>query len=168
MAAQDLIEVGEISGVFGLKGLVKVFSFTEPRENILSYSPWLLQKGSLRKTLAVDGGQRQGKNIVAHLDGIDDPDAAASLKGWKIFIGRGQLPKTPDNEYYWADLIGLKVVNQNGVALGVVDYLLETGANDVLVVAGETEHLIPFVSGQAIIEVNPEEGVIVVDWDPDF
>ena len=147
---------------------MKVFSYTEPRENILSYSPWQLRKGGQQKVLEVLEGQRQGKNIIVHLEGIDDRDTAAAMAGWKVFIDRSQLPETHENEFYWADLCGLKVITRENIELGTVDHLLETGANDVLVVIGEKERLIPFVLGQTVIEVNLDKGQMIVEWDPDF
>ena len=165
---QHNISVGKISGVFGVKGWVKVFSFTDPRENILTYSPWLLQKGDQIKTVNVVDGQLQGKTIVAQLAGIDDRDQAASLMGWDIFITQDQLPKAAKGEYYWSDLIGLQVETIDGVQLGAVDSLLETGANDVIIVQGERERVIPFLQGRTIIKVDLDAGKIIVDWDPDF
>lgn len=168
MSARQLINVGEISGVFGIKGWLKVFSFTDPRENILTYSPWQLRKGDQNKVFAVQDGQRQGKNVVVHLEGIDDRETAATLSGWKIFIERSQLPETEHDEFYWADLCGLKVITREHIELGVVDHMLETGANDVLVVMGDKERLIPFVLGQTVIKVDLESGHLIVDWDPEF
>ncbi len=168
MSEQQHISVGKISGVFGIKGWVKVFSFTDPRENILTYSPWLLKKGDETKTVNVVDGQLQGKTIVAQLTGVDDRDQAASLMGWDIFITQDQLPKAAKGEYYWSDLIGLNVETIDGVQLGVVDSLLETGANDVVIVQGERERVIPFLQGQTIINVDLNAGKIVVDWDPEF
>lgn len=168
MSARKDINVGRISGVFGVKGWLKVFSFTDPRENILSYSPWLLKKGGEIKQLDVIDGSLHGKAIIAWLDGIDDRDQAAGLIGWEIFITHDQLPKTTEGEYYWSDLIGLKVETVDGVPLGVVGSLLETGANDVLVVQGERERAIPFLQGQTIINIDLDAGSIIVDWDPEF
>lgn len=168
MSAQQHINVGKISGVFGIKGWVKVFSFTDPRENILTYSPWLLKKDDETKTVNIVDGQLQGKTIVAQLDGVNDRDQAASLMGWDIFITQDQLPKAAKGEYYWSDLIGLTVETIDGVQLGVVDSLLETGANDVLIVQGERERVIPFLQGQTIINVELDAGRIIVDWDPEF
>ncbi|MGR9051529.1 MAG: ribosome maturation factor RimM [Gammaproteobacteria bacterium] len=168
MTRQHFIHVGEISGVFGIKGWLKVFSYTEPRENILSYSPWRLCKGTKERYFEVEDGYRHGKNVVVQLAGVDDRDAAEALSGWKIFIERAQLPDTDTGEYYWADLCGLKVVNLESVELGRVDHLMETGANDVLVVKGDRERLIPFVMGQSIVKVDMADGVLIVDWDPDF
>lgn len=165
---QQEINVGKISGVFGIKGWVKVFSFTDIRENILNYSPWLIKKGNESKVVEVIDGQLQGKAVVARLDGVDDRDQAASLMGWDIFITPLQLPKAAKGEYYWSDLVGLAVETNLGVQLGIVDSLLETGANDVVVVKGERERAIPFLQGQTIINIDLDAGKMVVDWDPDF
>ena len=168
MSKQQHITVGKISGVFGIKGWVKVFSFTDPRENILNYSPWLLKKGSETRSIAVTDGKLQGKAVVAQLDGINDRNQAVGLTGWDIFITPEQLPKTAKGEYYWSDLIGLKVETTLGVQLGVVDSLLETGANDVLIVKGERERVIPFLQKQTIMNIDLDAGRIIVDWDPEF
>ena len=168
MSNQQQINVGKISGVFGIKGWVKVFSFTECRENILSYSPWLLKKESETRLVAVIDGKLQGKAVVAQLDGVNDRDQAASFMGWDIYITPEQLPKVAKDEYYWSDLIGLKVETDLGVQLGVVESLLETGANDVVIVKGERERVIPFLQGQTIMAIDLEAGRMVVDWDPDF
>ncbi|MFZ2312861.1 MAG: ribosome maturation factor RimM [Methylobacter sp.] len=168
MTKPDIINVGKISGVFGVKGWVKVFSFTDPRENILTYSPWLLKKGDETKTVEVIDGQLQGKTIVAQLVGVNDRDQAAGLMGWDVFITQDQLPAAAKDEYYWSDLVGLKVETIDGVQFGVVDSLLETGANDVIVVQGERERAIPFLQGQTIIDIDLNEGRIIVDWDPEF
>lgn len=169
MANDDYISAGEVSGVFGVKGGVKVFSFTQPRENILRYSPWLLQKNNQIKELKVVGGQRQGNLVVAELEGISDRDQAFALIGWSISIKREQLPKPKADEYYWVDLVGLEVETDLGVKLGKVDHLLETGANDVLVVVdGKVERLIPFLQPQTVLKVDLANQLLVVDWDPDF
>ncbi len=167
MPEQHLL-VGKISGVFGIKGWVKVFSYTEDRENILDYSPWVLQKGEQSKTVNVTTGRTQGKAIVACLESINTRDDAELLTGWDIFIDTSQLPPTEQNEYYWSDLVGLKVETTMGINLGVVDHIIETGANDVLFVVGERELLIPFLQQQTVINVDLEAGMIVVDWDPEF
>jgi 16S rRNA processing protein RimM len=165
-----LLLAGEISGVFGIKGWVKIFSFTEPRENILRYSPWLLQKNDQTQEIKVIGGQLHGNGVVAELAGISDRDMALGLMGFKILIRREQLPKPASDEYYWSDLVGLAVETDLGVKLGTVDHLLETGANDVLVIIDDnkTERLIPFLLKQTILKIDLEAGLIQVDWDPDF
>ena len=168
MSKQQHINVGRISSVFGIKGWVKVFSFTDARENILNYSPWLLKKDSETRVVNVIDGNLQGKAVVAQLDGVSDRDQAASLMGWDIFITPDQLPKAAKNEYYWSDLVGLAVETILGIQLGIVDGLLETGANDVVIVKGERERAIPFLQGKTIINIDLDVGKMIVDWDPDF
>lgn len=168
MDDQHYLTIGKIAGVFGVKGAVKVFSYTEPRENILKYPVWHLKKGTDNKEVRLLSGQRQGKSVVVRLGGVIERDQAAELNGWEILIERSQLPPVAEGEYYWADLEGLSVVTTQGVDLGIVDYLLETGANDVLVVKSERERLIPFLRDQTIKLVDLSQGKIVVDWDPDF
>lgn len=169
MPNSDFLNAGHISGVFGVKGWVKIFSNTHPRENILRYSPWLLQKNNEITEIKVKSGQRHGNSVVAELEGIADRDAAAMLMGSEILILRGQLPKPDDGEYYWTDLVGLQVETQTGVKLGKVDSLLETGANDVLVVVdGDTERLIPFLQPQTVLKIDLAGKLMVVDWDPEF
>ncbi len=169
MSSDDSIHVGEIVGVFGIKGWVKVYSLTDPRENILGYSPWLLKKGHQQKLLDVVDGKRQGKSVVASLEGIVDRNQSEELIGWEIFISRKQLPSTEEGEYYWVDLVGLKVITEQGVDLGIVDHLMETGANDVLVVhLGDVERLIPLLHEQVVKKVDFDNQEMIVDWDPDF
>jgi 16S rRNA processing protein RimM len=168
MSEQQNISVGKISDFFGVKGWVKVFTLTDPMQNILNYSHSYLKKGAETKTVNVVDGQLQGKTIVAQLAGVNDRDQAAGLMGWDVFIARDQLPKAAKGEYYWSELIGLNVETIDGVQLGVVDSLLETGANDVVIVQGERERVIPFLQGQTIIDVDLDAGRIIVDWDPEF
>lgn len=169
MESQDYIVVGRINGLHGVRGWVKVFSHTQPRDNILSYRTWyLLRNGQWQATELLDGRQ-QGKGIVARLKGYDDRDQAVALMETDVAIRREQLAAAAPGEYYWAELQGLRVVNAEGIELGVVDHLLETGANDVLVVRdGEAERLIPYVPGQFVLGVSLEEGLIKVDWDAEF
>ena len=166
--AEELVSVGKVSGIFGVKGWIKVFSYTEIRENILTYSPWTLRKGKESRQVKVIAGRRHGKTIVACLQGLDDRDEAAALNGWEILIRPEQLPKVRKGEYYWADLIGLHAKTIDGVDLGIVKQMLETGANDVVVVAGERERLIPFLQGQTIVDIDLQAGEMLVDWDPEF
>ena len=163
-----MITLGKISGVFGIKGWVKVYSSTATREAILDYSPWLLKVGAEWKAYTVINGQMQGKAIVAQLDGVDNRDLAEKLVGCTVAISREQLKPLKNNEYYWADLLGLEVVNTQGQAFGKVDSLFETGSNDVLVVQGERERLVPWIMHQVIQSVDLNEKRIVVDWDADF
>ncbi len=166
--SSQIITLGKISGIFGIHGALKVFSFTEPRENILNYPSWLLKKNNEVINVDLISGKPQGKTIIARLKGVSDRDAAAILVDSEIQISKSLLPAIADDEYYWHDLIGLKVETLDGINLGVVDSILETGANDVLIVKGDRERLIPFLQSQTVININLETGLIRVDWDGDF
>lgn len=161
------VVLGRVSGLFGVKGWVKVFSYTEPRDSILQYREWALRFPSGRRVMRVAEGRRQGNSIVVRFDGIDDRDAASELLESSIEVPREQLPRTAPDEFYWTDLEGLQVVHSDGRVLGRVAYLLATGANDVLVVVGDEEILVPFVAGRVIKNVDLENGVINVDWEWD-
>lgn len=174
MVASNETIIGRISAVFGVKGWVKVHSFTEPMDNILGYKRWTLSLNGVRRQYDVLEGRPQGRGLVARLRGVDDRDQAQALCGAEILIGREELPDLPEGEYYWYQLEGLVVTTVNGQRLGVVDHLMETGANDVLVVRGDAqsvdqrERLIPYLPEQVVTEINLTEGSLIVDWDPDF
>lgn len=160
--------VGRITGLYGVRGWLRVFSFTEPRDNIIGYNPWLIRSDGQWQPIEIEDGRTQGKGVVVKLAGYDDRDAATRLLGVDIAIRRDQLGEPAPGEYFWTDLEGLRVVTCAGVDLGVVDHLFATGANDVVVVRGERERLIPFVRGDVIRRIDLREGVMEVDWDPEF
>jgi 16S rRNA processing protein RimM len=161
--------VGQVVGVFGIKGWVKIRSDTKPRDNILHYSSWFIRRDNAWVSQRVLASRQQGKGLIVQFEGITDRDSAAQFVGCDIAVMRKELPTPAEGEYYWADLIGLRVRNREGEDLGTVSNLLETGANDVLVVQdGELEHLIPFVAGYYVLQVDPEAGFIEVDWERDF
>ncbi len=160
--------IGHISGLYGVRGWVKIFSYTRPIKNILNYSPWQLGQNGQWQTISVSEGRAQGKGIIARFESINDRDQASRLLGAEIAVERQQLPQPSDGEYYWADLIGLTVINREGITLGQVDHLLETGANDVLVLKGERERLIPFLLEQVVLDVDLAQSVLRVDWGADF
>jgi 16S rRNA processing protein RimM len=164
----ETVVLGRIVGVFGVRGWVKVFSHTEPRDNILTYSPWLVREGGSWKALRLLDGKPHGKGMIALLEGCTDRDRAALLLGCDIAVERERLPRLEQDDYYWSDLEGLRVRTLEGEELGVVSHLFETGANDVMVVAGEREHLIPYLWHRVVKQVDLEAGLILVDWDPDF
>ncbi|WP_416224209.1 ribosome maturation factor RimM [Thiohalophilus sp.] len=171
--ADDMMVLGHISGLFGIQGWVKVYSHTEPRDNILRYSPWYLSIEGEWRPYPVAQGKQHGKTLIAQLEQCPDRDSAAALVGCKIAVTRQQLPALEEGEYYWRDLLGLRVINLADVDLGQVTNLMETGANDVLVVESQGdgekhERLIPFIREQVIKNVDIGQGVIRVDWDPDF
>ena len=158
------ITIGRIVGLFGVRGWVKVYSHTRPREAILGYSPWLLDREGEVQAVALAEGASQGKGIVARLDGVVERDQAAKWVGAEITVHASQLAPLKDNEYYWAELEGLRVVDQSGTELGVVSHLLETGAQDVMVVRGDGERLIPF-GAPVVKRVDRAAGVIYVEWE---
>jgi 16S rRNA processing protein RimM len=161
-----VVPLGHIAGVHGVRGWVKVLSLTEPREAIFSYQPWLL--GENRESVSIRQGKKHGNRLIALLENIDDREQAERLVDSEIAVYRDQFPELPDSEYYWTDLIGLSVKLEDGTELGTIDRMLATGANDVMVVRGERERLIPFVKGQYVKKVSLEDSTVVVEWDPDF
>ncbi len=166
MTTQPVV-LGRISGLFGVRGWVKVYSYTEPREAVLEYDRWLLSGNDGWHEARVAEGQRHGKTIIARIDGYVDRDQAAALIGTEIAVPRGALPATGKDQFYWSDLEGLRVVHRDGAELGRVASLLETGANDVMVVKGEQERLIPFVMDKVVLGVDLDKGEIEVDWEWD-
>jgi 16S rRNA processing protein RimM len=163
----DVVQLGKISGVFGVKGWVKIYSYTSPVENILSLLPWVIEHKDQFYQVEVTSGHRQGKGVVAQLSGINDRDTALTLSGSTVWASKDLLPETESNEYYWSDLEGMDVW-AGEQKLGIVDYLIETGANDVLVIRGDKERLVPFIQPDVVKSVDIETNRIDVDWDPDF
>ena len=159
--------VGKINGFFGLQGWVKVFSYTSPRSNILNYSPWSIKFEDIFQEIDVIKGREQSKTIVAHIKGIDNREDSQKFIGKDVYIDKDKLPELKEGKYYWHELIGFKVINKNQENLGVVDYFVETGANDVLVVRGKKEHWIPYIE-PFLISIDAQNKEILVDWDKDF
>ena len=177
-SAGKRIVVGRISSVYGVKGWVKVISYTDPKENLLDYSPWWIKGPSGQdEPLEVDACRWQGQGIIAHIKDVDDREVAREFCQKDIKVDVGLLPPLEAGEYYWHQLQGLDVYGgtlAQPQLLGKVEKLLETGANDVLVVAPEDgsiddrERLVPFVPGQYGTEVDLEAGCIRLEWDPEF
>lgn len=162
------IRVGRISGLFGVKGWVKLYSYTEPRQALLEYDPLMLGENEDLRPARLAEARVHGKGLIACFEGIEDRDQAAALVGMELSVLRSQLPEMDPGEVYWVDLIGLAVVNVKGEMLGTVERMLETGANDVIVVTGERERLIPFVREQVVKQIDLAAGRIVVDWERDY
>ncbi|MDH2431965.1 ribosome maturation factor RimM [Pokkaliibacter sp. MBI-7] len=171
---ENLLVMGRITSVYGIKGWVKVYSFTDPMENIFAYTPWKLQLNGQWREIVIDQWRIHGQGLVAHIKGCDDREVARQYCEADINIDQGQLPSLEEGEYYWHQLEGLQVTTTEGVLLGEVDHLMATGANDVLVVrpcAGsvdDQERLIPYLLGHHVKEVSLEQQRLVVDWDPSF
>lgn len=162
------VTLGTIVGPFGVKGWVKVKSYTEPEDGILNYREWhvdLPRTG--RRVLHPLEGRRHGNLVVARLEGVGDRDAAAALSHRDVSVPRSALPPVAEGEYYRADLVGLDVVTTEGQPLGRLDHFIDTPANPVMVVVGERERWLPLVS-RHLRSVDLDAGRIVVDWDPDF
>lgn len=168
-AGQRLITVGRLHGAFGVRGEVKLESFTDPAPAIARYQPWILRdaRGDARSVTGVRV-RVGGKGLIATVPEITDRDGAEALRGVEVQVPRSALPPPAPGEYYWVDLEGLRVVNLDGVDFGAVSHLFDTGANLVLVTIGERERMIPFVQPDYVREVDFTTGCITVDWDADF
>ncbi|QIB66857.1 ribosome maturation factor RimM [Kineobactrum salinum] len=172
-AADERIVIGRITGCHGIKGWVKVHSYTEPQENFLAYSGWMVQRRGGLQAVEFDAGRRQGKGLVAHIKGVDDRNQAELFQGLEVSVEGGQLPALEEGDYYWRQLQGMQVwcgPEDEQVLLGTVDYLIETGANDVLVVKAcegsydQRERLVPWLPGSTVTRVDKQAGRIEVDW----
>lgn len=173
----EKILLGHVSGLFGVKGWVKVFSYTDPREQITQYKKWYLGSHPSR-LIELEQGQAHKQGVIAKLAGIDDRDTAAKLVEQDIWVDKSDLPELSENEYYWHDLIGCTVLDGADRVIGKVHDLIETGANDVLVVVASTgsdktvknkrEHLIPYILGQVIKSIDLDKQQIHVEWDLDY
>ncbi|QSX77316.1 ribosome maturation factor RimM [Agrilutibacter solisilvae] len=164
------ILLGRVNGAFGVRGEIKLESWTEPREAIFRYQPWILRdpQGGERELRGVRG-KVSGKSLVATFPDVTDRDMVEAMRGTEIYVPRSALPPPSPGEYYWVDLEGLRVLTVEGVDFGTVSHVFATGANDVLVARdGERERLIPFVQPQYVTGVDFDAGVVTVDWDPDF
>lgn len=170
MAEARWIVVGHLSGLFGVRGWLRLFSYTEPRAGILDYDPLYLEERSDTgwREIRIEQGRAHGRGVIAKIADIDDRDIAARYLNKALAIRREQLPPLAADEYYWSDLEGLQVVTVGGIKLGVVDHVFATGANDVVVVKGERQHLIPFLQGSVIKTVDIDRSLMQVEWDPDF
>jgi 16S rRNA processing protein RimM len=162
-----LVVMGRIVAPYGIKGWIKVQPFTQQHRGLLDYPVWQVGQEGAWRARQVEAAKVHGATVVARLEGIADRDQAATLQGLRIAVSRDEFPQPAAGEFYWADLIGLKVVNAAGEALGNVTRVFETGANDVLVVEGERERLLPFI-GTVIRRVDIAVGTITVDWDADY
>ncbi|WP_296895364.1 ribosome maturation factor RimM [Thiobacillus sp.] len=163
----DWVVMGRIAAPFGIKGWVKVQPYSEAPDTLMDFESWRVGHGEQQMHYTVETIQDHGKALVAKLAGIDDRDAAYALRGQEISVAKSALPPPKENEFYWSDLIGLTVVNREGIELGKIDSLMESGANDLLVVKGAREHLIPFVAA-FVGKVDLAGGTIEVDWGEDY
>jgi 16S rRNA processing protein RimM len=159
--------MGRIGAPFGIKGWIKVQPYTETRDSLFDYDVWQVGEGEGWQEFEVEEAAVHGDGLIAKLAGIEDREKAFALRGREIAVNREELPQAAENEYYWSDLIGLTVVTRQGVELGQVAGLMETGSHDVLVVKGERERLIPFADAY-VARVDLPGRRIEVDWEPDW
>ena len=170
----DYVVLGKLTSPYGVKGWFKVYSYTSPMEGILDYPEWVLEQRGQRTLRRLAQGRRQGKGLVASLAGVNSKEQAEALAGAQALLPKKALPELGADDYYWYQLQGLRVVTLEGIDLGRVDYLFETGANDVLVVKGDAdsvdgkERLLPFLPDEVIRETDLNAGLLTVDWDPEF
>lgn len=164
------VTLGRISGLYGVRGWVKVFSYTEPREALLDYKEWLVGGPGAWTPVTVTEARAHGQTLVARLADTEDRDVAAAYVGSDVAVPRERLPETEEGEYYWADLEGLEVRHRDGRILGRVTRMFATGAHDVMEIRPEAqgrEILVPFVPGDVVLAVDLDNGVIDVDWEWD-
>jgi len=171
---QELVTMGRIGRLYGIKGWVKLISYTDPQDNILEFRHLLARIGGQWKPVEMDQSKVHGKGLIAHFAGYDDPDDAKSLAGLELAVRVADLPDLSPEEFYWHELMGMRVETASGQWLGNVAKLLETGANDVLVVQpckgslDGRERLIPYLPERVVLKVSREDKCITVDWEPDF
>ena len=172
-AVSERLVIGRITGCYGIKGWVKIHSYTEPMENFLDYVEWMIERRAGLENIRFDAGRRQGKGLVAHIKGVDDRNLAETYQGLDVSVAGSALPALEEGEYYWRELQGMQVwCAQDGgfVLLGTVDYLIDTGANDVLVIkpcegsVDKRERLVPWLPGSTVTRVDKSAARIEVDW----
>ncbi len=167
-SSDDWVVVGRFGRPHGLKGYVSVYSFTEPRHNILSYPDWYVLINGNRTLLKRIGAEEHTRFIVALIDGYAEREQVAQLTNLDIAVQSNQLPALDSGEFYWHQLIGMTVTNTKGLLLGSVTEIIATGSNDVLVVTGESRHLIPYRYGVVVLDISEEKRHITVDWDSEY
>lgn len=167
------IVLGRVGAPYGIQGYNHIQSYSEPPEQILEYAQWMIrqtEKG-VPKHFVLEKGRIHAKGVVAKLKGISDRDAAQLLTGSEIIIERSELPVLPEGEYYWQDLEGLTVKTLSGVVLGTVSYLYNNAGHTNMVVIDaelEKERHIPFIEPDFVTDINLNEQIITVDWDPEL
>ena len=171
MSSKDLEEIvvmGKVLVPYGVNGWVKVYSFTEKIESFLTYKKLFLSKDQTTwleiKPIEI---KLHGKTIIAKFSEIADRTQAENYKNYLIGVPKDYLPQLNENQYYWNDLIGFEVLNLQNFSFGLVDTYIETGANDVIVVKGDKERLIPYTS-MTVLKIDTIKDKIIVDWDEDF
>ena len=166
-ASSKYIVIGKIGSTYGVNGWLKIHTYTEFGANILHYSPWFLSipGQDTYQEIIIEDGKPHGNSYIAKIADANNPEEARLYTGKVISIQRSQLPTLNQGEYYWSDLVGLTVMNTKGEVLGIVSYLIETGANDVLVIKGDKEHAIPYLPGSVVVNIDLAKKEMIVDWE---
>ncbi len=168
MTGERHILLGRIVGAHGIQGWVRIESDTQPRPNIFQYRPWILRHRGQAHCIESVQGRTQGQRLVAHWAALQDRNQAEAWVGAEIHVPRTSLPPASPGEYYWFDLVGLRVVGVDGFDFGRIDQMMATGSNDVMAVHGERQRLIPFIQTSVVKGVDLDAGLVEVDWDPEF
>jgi 16S rRNA processing protein RimM len=162
---KEAIVVGRIGAPYGVRGWLKVKSFTDPIDNILNYQPWLLSLKGTQISIRVLDGKIHSSTIVAKIEGCDDRDKALKYTNAEILVYRDQFAELEQDEYYWSDLIGLTVIKQDESVVGILDHMFSTGANDIMLVKGEKDYYIPYIFNTTVLSVNLKARTIHIKWD---
>jgi 16S rRNA processing protein RimM len=166
---EEIVVMGKVLVPYGVNGWIKVYSFTEKIESFLTYKKNLFLSKDQHSWIEIKVKEIKlhGKTIVANFAEITDRNQAEYYKDYLIGVPRFFLPQLKEGQYYWSDLIGCEVLNLQNISFGLVDTFIETGANDVIVVKGDKERLIPYTT-KTVLKVDTIKGKIIVDWDEDF
>ncbi|PIE41120.1 MAG: ribosome maturation factor RimM [Gammaproteobacteria bacterium] len=170
----EWLVLGKLTSAYGIKGWVKVHSYTEPMDNIGTYSPLWVEHNGQREKIEFEQIKPHGKGLIAKIKGCDTREQTPQYTGAMLVAGKDQLASLESGEYYWSDLIGLTVINEQGENLGKVHHLIETGSNDVLVIRGDIssidqkERLVPYLPDQVVLHIDIDAQQMQVDWDSDF
>ena len=162
------VTIGRFGKTYGVKGWIKIQSYTEPTENILNYSPWFMQQDGQWVTINLETAKAHGNQLIAKLDGFEAPETVRRFTNVEIAIPRDDLPLVDTDENYLHDLLGLTVLNQEKVELGKIARYFDNGAQVILDISGEKRYLLPFVRENVILSVDLDAGIVHVEWDADF
>jgi 16S rRNA processing protein RimM len=173
-----MVVVGRLTQPYGLKGWIKVHSYTEPMENLLGYQNCQMLRSGQWQPVTVEAGKEHGKGLILKLQGVETPEQARLYSGSDLAVPASALPPLADDEIYWHQLEGLRVIvddpQRGELVLGRIDHLFETGANDVIVVKAcegsidDRERLLPYLPRRVVLDIDLVAGVMRVDWDPEF
>jgi 16S rRNA processing protein RimM len=170
-----LLVIGKVGAPYGVKGWVKITTYTDETDGIFDYQPWFIEQGNGQRVVEIEEWRRHSNGVIAKLAGVDTRDDAEAIKNLDITIEETTLPLLADDEYYWRDLVGMKVVTNKGYDMGTIKELFETGANDVLLVKanlndafGKKERMVPYLVDSVILSVDGDVKTVTVDWDPSF